>query len=496
MAISALPFFILLLCLIIALPFSPALAQEESTGTYYTIQYAPDGTELWQTIYDSGKWDYGYAVAADSEGNVIVTGASERLHDYDANGEEDTGELNYDCFTIKYDSEGNEVWEQPLIYDSGAKDEVYGITVDSGNNIIVVGRAADDYLIIKYAPDGTELWPEPLIHDGGDIDGANSVVVDSGGNIIVTGFSTIWHDYNGDEVEDAEEKNLDFYTIKYDPNGNELWSKTYDQGLDDGSLEVALDSADNIIVTGAAELVHDYNNNGIEDEEDVNSDYCTIKYDPGGNELWDAPLFYDSERTDTAYGAAVDSQDNIIITGSYSIQPESEPGAITLPLFHTYTTRKYEPDGTIIWTEVYDTVDYQEVAYDVAVDSEDNIIVTGKVTDGATWNYFTIKYDEDRNELWSRTYDGGEWDSALDVVIGPGNDVIITGSSKRFLDSDGGPPTDGGGGLHPGVITGIVIGGFAAIGFAYYMVNGSRTVTVPRAERRRKAAKQRKKAKR
>jgi hypothetical protein len=199
---------------------------------------------------------------------------------------------------------------------------------------------------------------------------------------------------------------------------------------------------------------------------------------------------------------AVDSQDNIIITGSYSIQPESEPGAITFPRWHTYTTRKYEPDGTIIWTEIYDTID-QEVAYDVAVDSEDNIIVTGKVTDVetkgtdlATWNYYTIKYDKYREELWSRTYDGGEWDAALDLVIGPGNNVIITGASKRFPDGGLPPPIDGGGGLHPGVITGIVIGGFAAVGLAYYMVNGSRRATVPRAERRREAAKQRKKAKR
>jgi hypothetical protein len=333
--------------------------------------------------------------------------------------------------------------------------------VDSENNIIVVGRAADDYLIIKYAPDGTELWPEPVTYDGGDIDGANSVVVDSEDNIIVTGFATI-------------EENLDYHTIKYDRDGTELWSKTLDKGLDDGALEVALDSADNIIVTGAAERVHDYNNNEIEDEEDVNADYCTIKYDPDGNELWDAPLFYDSERTDTAYGVAGDSQDNIIITGSYSIQPESEPGAID-----------------------------QEVAYDVAVDSDDNVIVTGKVTDVetkgtdlATWNYYTIKYDKYREELWSRTYDGGEWDAALDLVIGPGNNVIITGASKRFPDGGLPPPIDGGGGLHPGVITGIVIGGFAAVGLAYYMVNGSRRATVPRAERRREAAKQRKKAKR
>ena len=501
--LSALP----ILALLLALTLAPALAQEEANGNYYTIKYDQYGNKLWHAIYDGGKWDYAYGVAVDSEGNVIVTGASEIWHDYDQNGEEGEGEANYDYYTIKYDPQGNEVWEQPIIYDNGDRDEAYGIAVDSEDNIIVTGRSFNglnyDYLTIKYGPDGNQLWPQPVIYDGEEDDGANSVAVDSQDNVMITGYSKIWHDYDQDEEEDEGEINLDYYTIKYDQDGNEQWSKAHDQGHNDGALEVVLDSASNVVVTGGCRRwgeEHDYNQNGEEDEEEENSDYCTIKYDKeDGSEVWDEPLFYDSGHSDTAYGAAVDSQDNIIVTGSYTIQPEAEPGTVQFPLWHRYTTIKYSSAGNKIWEVTYDT-DGQENVYDVAVDSGDNVIVTGKVSDAQTWNYYTIKYDKDRRELWNRTYDGGQWDSALDVVVDDDDNVIVTGSSQEAsgTDGDGGTSTNGGG-LPGSAILGIALGGCAAIGLAcYYLfyLRGLEARQPPRAERRRKAAQQRKQAKR
>jgi len=611
--ISALP----ILALLLALALAPALAQEEAKGDYHTIKYDQYGNQLWYATYEGAEWDYGYGVAVDSEGNVIVTGASEIWHVYDEDGEAvatgnatttvfnlehtpvipqsetvyldgvvttdyeidyasgavaftaapgegvvitadyDYEALNYDYYTIKYDSNGNKLWE--VAYDAGGRDEAFAVAVDSENNIIVGGRASEDFCLIKYSPEGNKLWDDPVSYDGGAEDGINSMAVDSADNIIVTGYSKISHVYHrdgevvgtgngtttlfnlkhspitaesetiylGGEVTtdyqinytsgavtfavapvegvvitadyDYEETNLDYYTIKYDKDGNQLWSKAFDQGRNDGALEVVVDSVNNVIVTGGCNLWHDYDEDGEEDDEEVNSDYCTIKYHQYGNEVWDEPLFYDSEHPDTAYGAAVDSQDNIIVTGSYSTPPpEAQPGTIALPQTHGYTTIKYSPDGNELWPQpaIYDG-DGQENAYDVAVDSEDNVIVTGKDSSVGSWNYHTIKYDRDKRELWNRTYDGGQWDSALDVVVDSADNIIVTGSSQRASGVDG--DIADGGGLPTGAIVGIAMGGCAAAGLAYYYLvylRGLEARQPPRAERRRKAAKQRKQAKR
>ena len=73
-----------------------------------------------------------------------------------------------------------------------------------------------------------------------------------------------------------------------------VWLRTYDAVGRDRAYGVAVDSANNIIVTGE---INNY------------QDYCTIKYDPDGNVLWVET--YDSSNQDRARDVAVDAQDNV-----------------------------------------------------------------------------------------------------------------------------------------------------------------------------------------
>ncbi|NMC58226.1 MAG: hypothetical protein GYA51_02340, partial [Candidatus Methanofastidiosa archaeon] len=77
---------------------------------------------------------------------------------------------------------------------------------------------------------------------------AYGIATDSYNNVIVAGSS-----------------NFDYYTIKYDSSGNQIWAKTYDRDTTDKLAGVATDSQNNVIVTG-------YVYNGS------NNDYYTIKY--------------------------------------------------------------------------------------------------------------------------------------------------------------------------------------------------------------------------
>ena len=222
--VSALPFFALLLFLTIALPIALALAQEESPHDYLTVKYDNAGSELWRQANDSGNWNFAYGVAVDLRDNsVIVTGSSDIWHDYNANMTIDEGEVSKDYYTIKYDSTGKKLWE--ATYDHFGRDEAFAVAVDSAGNIIVAGRSDDDFCTIKYDPEGNELWDEPVIYDGGYEDVANDVTVDRDNNIIVTGSSEIWHDYNANTTVEEDEVNNDFCTLKYDPNGEQLWDE-------------------------------------------------------------------------------------------------------------------------------------------------------------------------------------------------------------------------------------------------------------------------------
>ena len=236
-------------------------------------------------------------------------------------------------------------------------------------------------------------------YDSGRDDVGMGVAVDSHNNIIVTGYVMNVHGNN------------DFYTIKYDSTGSKIWDVTYDSGRDDRAMDVAVDSLDNIIVTGWS-----YNTIG-------NYDYYTIKYDSTGSKIWDAT--YDSGITDQVFGIAVDSLDNVIITG------HRRDG-----IGSAYNTVKYDKNGNFLWNKIYNPFGTCE-AFDVAVDSQNNVIVTGQCG-YPTGKYYTLWYDRDGNLIRAAIFGipGYSDNEGKGIAVDSGDNVIVSGMSGVMVNRE------------------------------------------------------------
>jgi hypothetical protein len=157
--------------------------------------------------------------------------------------------------------------------------------------------------------------------------------------------------------------------------GIPLWTNRYNGpgNGDDHANAVAVDSSNNVIVTGQS-----YNG--------TNLDYATIKYSSAGIPLWtnryDGPEHYD----DNASAVAVDSSNNVIVTGS----PYFSYG---VGRYYGYVTIKYSNAGVPLWTNLYNGPgNGGGIAYAMAVDHSNNVIVTGSSYNGTNNDYATIKY--------------------------------------------------------------------------------------------------------
>lgn len=123
------------------------------------------------------------------------------------------------------------------------------------------------------------------------------MVLDSMGNICVTG--TVGSSYL-----------KDYLTVKYDPNGNELWVARYD-GPDRGRDEaraIATDKFNNIYVTGnASGTYHEFSG----------QDYTTVIYNPDGDQLWVASYDpgIDLGGLEIPTASIVDRMGNVYVTG-------------------------------------------------------------------------------------------------------------------------------------------------------------------------------------
>src|SRR5262245_8247674 len=178
---------------------SPAANQAPD---YATVKYDSAGQEQWVARYNGpGDWvDQARAIAADSSGNVYVTGNS------------DPTNLLRDYATIKYNPAGQEQWVARYNGTGNGNDAAVAIALDSSSNVYVTGSSdgtrssGSDYATVKYDSAGQEQWVARYNGPTKRYDDAQGVVVDSSGNVFVTGES-------GDR-----RKGFDYATVKYVQN--------------------------------------------------------------------------------------------------------------------------------------------------------------------------------------------------------------------------------------------------------------------------------------
>ena len=146
-------------------------------GDYLTVKYDANGNQRWVARYDFyGEWDSASAVAVDAEGNAYVTGMSNA-----ADG--------WGVATVKYDGEtGKQIWDaRKTGYDDSWHMGGPSLALDKVGSAYVTGTRGSDYETVKYDSNGKQVWEARF--DGGFYEYAKAIKVDTTGNVYVTGAS-------------------------------------------------------------------------------------------------------------------------------------------------------------------------------------------------------------------------------------------------------------------------------------------------------------------
>jgi len=381
-----------------------------SDSDYATIKYDADGFWQWTARYNgpgnSIEWP-AWCIAVDASGNVYVTGASQSSS-YD----------NFDFATIKYDTNGTELWVARYNGPGNHTDTAEALTIDASGNVYVTGSSAssssgdNDFATIKYDTNGNQLWVARYNGPTNGGDSGEAITVDEWGNVYVTGSS------------DGGSSDTDYATIKYAANGDQLWVARYNGPRDtlDSPDAISVDTWGNVYVAGNISY---YRNGSF-----LHRDYATVKYDAFGNQLWEA-IYASSRKKDDHFRAmALDASGNVYVTGL------SEGSGTE----RDYVTIKYDTNGNQLWLRLYNGPgNWSDIAYDIALDESGNVYVTGcsmnsppsDYYDTSTYDYATIKYDANGNEIWVGRYNGPDnlGDFAYALTLDNLGNVYITGTS-------------------------------------------------------------------
>jgi Secretion system C-terminal sorting domain/Beta-propeller repeat len=169
----------------------------------------------------------------------------------------------YNFLAIKYDMNGNVIWEKQYNGSSSTADFATSMAIDAADNIYLTGLTTNNtpfgldsnYVTLKYNPAGQLQWAAFYNGPNNSVDVSRSIFVDNALNVYISGSS------KGSGSDD-------FATIKYLPNGTTSWVLTYNGpgNGEDNSTSVVADNLGNAFVTGRSVGTG------------TNYDYATIKY--------------------------------------------------------------------------------------------------------------------------------------------------------------------------------------------------------------------------
>jgi hypothetical protein len=280
----------------------------------------------------------------------------------------------------------------PQLENERSQDLAFAIATDRFGNVFVTGHGYytpdgypdPDMLTVKYDRDGRELWVRAYSFSDRSYDHAAALAVDDDGNVYVTGDAG------------TLQTGVDIATVKYDPDGNQLWVARYDgpANSSDSPNAIALDKDGNVYVAG-----YSY---GDPITPSGNFDAVLIKYDNQGNELWVARYDGPVHREDRANALALDEQGNAYITGMETIRCFFEPNGDEVCEFDIVTV-KYDPAGRQLWVAHFGVAKgLYDTAYAIAVDRLGQVYVTGQSGNLDEPKAITLKYSTEGDLRWAR----------------------------------------------------------------------------------------------
>jgi hypothetical protein len=356
--------------------------------------------------------------------------------------------------SLAFDTAGN-------VYLTGWFTDSASFSSTNGQTITVTG-ASETIFLAKYDVNGVLQWVQTGIDDLGGINRGHAVSVDPVmGAVFLTGMTqgnvTFTSSGGSSQVVSGVET-WHMYLVRYDAAGNFQWGQTNTAAPNSIAHGIAIDSVDNVYVTGWFEGSSTFSSTDgnslflaglsqpVQQAPDYPDDAFVVKYDANGNVIWASDI---GGYKAMGLAEAVSSEGNISVTGfvgnigggttqqgetDVTSQPAGTTtslgkGQHTSPYNRDLIVLTYDPSGVLLTAlrkggtnhEAGEGIAYSGSDVYVAVDTQDtstlaNTLMVAKYT-GATLD-------------WAKSAPGAgtgapEQDTKLSVA--PDGEILVTG---------------------------------------------------------------------
>jgi hypothetical protein len=290
------------------------------------------------------------------------------------------------------------------------------------------------------------VWGATYSGEAGGGDSGKAIALDAHGNVYVTGQIEKWSERPNDDNEN-------WLTIKYDAEGNEVWTAEY--GSDARKTEewptaIAVNRYGEVFVAGGA-------------FREGRDRLTTLMYSPEGDVLWTSEFadlvpstFLKTDAEGNLYGIGppglikyardgrllwstiypghaedmiMDDAGNVYVTGVAEV-------LVSNGVERAMATFKFSANGETNWSAFFnDPEGGYEYGFRVKLDFFGDVFVTGVLSEGTNTDLVTIKYDASGNQLWAMRYapPGGTFEFGADVLPDSLGGAYVVGTSHKAV---------------------------------------------------------------
>lgn len=347
-------------------------------------------------------------------------------------------------------------------FGNSSDQSITAVAVDGGGNVLVTGSFAGtvdfgggtltsagstDVFVAKLDSTGRHLWSGAF--GDASAQAGTAIAVDASGNVFVTGYFSGSIDLGGATLTSAGGQ--DVFVVRFDPEGNHVWSKSFGDGNDQRGTGLAVDGSGNLVTTGV--LYGSINFGGGVLTSAGLGDVTLAKLDANGNHVW-SKRFGDAGAQSGA-AVAVDASGNVTATGSFSGSVGFGGAVLTSAGSSDVFLARYYSNGNHAWSRQFGDGNAQD-GLAVALDASGNPFVAGSfngsvnlgggvLTSAGLTDVYLARLDTAGNHVWSVRFGSTGADVGSGLAVDGSRDVVLTGSFQGSVDFGGGTLTASGG---------------------------------------------------
>ena len=407
---------------------------------------------MWSKRVGTSNPDGGFAVATDGSNNVIFTGLLGGCFDF--GGGFRCGTTGTDMFLVKYSANGDHLWSKAFSAQPRA------IGVDATGNIYVAGVAFADVdfgggvlprngvgmFLVKFDANGNHQWSKRFSNLGNSID-VQSMDVQSSGNLVIAGNFHGSFDFGGG-VLTADHH---MFVVKYDANGNHVWSIHHGATSIIDPVDIALDASGNVVVTGKYSYTANFGGSDFTTSTQDWEDIFLAKYDANGNHQWSKS--FGADFRDIGNSVDFDAAGNVYFTGDYTGMMNLGGDDLVSTGYDIFLA-KYDAAGVHQWSHIYGGTS-NDGGKALFVDDVGNMTLAGyfrnsmdlgggPLTSAGSRDLFVARFDAAGTHQWSLGSGGSGNDELQAIALDGADHVLAAGWFSGTTDFGGGSFTSNG----------------------------------------------------